>query len=112
MQRDMIGIHQYPFCYVIEHYGVPARLGRIIIHRGRQGVIAADRGNYIGVNFDDDKAGVIHNVHPTDEVSYLGIGEIRKTKPPTRAQRRYQEFLRADWYSGSFADWLGIKESA
>lgn len=78
------------FEYVKTHYQVPAELGREIVHMGKKGVIAADRGHYIGVNFDDDNAGVIKNVHPTDNVKYLGIGKVR---PISKAQKRYQRFL-------------------
>lgn len=104
MQKDMIGRHQYPFSYVIETYGVPACIGREILHQGRGGVIAADRGNYIGVNFDDQKPGVIHNIHPTDGVVYLGIKPVRKQ---TRAQQRYQAYLAAD-VTETFAEWMGF----
>jgi hypothetical protein len=108
MQRDMIGVHQYPFSYVIENYGVPARMGRIVSVDGRAGVIAADRGHYIGVNFDDSKPGVIHNCHPTDKVEYLGIGKVRKL---TRAQERYKKFLDVAECYDSFPAWLGIRSA-
>lgn len=75
--------------YVVENYGVPAAIGRRVIVSGKPGIIAADRGHYIGVNFDKDKPGVIHNAHPTSEVEYLEMGVIRKM---TRAQQRYQEY--------------------
>lgn len=102
LQRDMIGVHQYPFSYVIENYGVPARMGRIVAVNGKRGIIAADRGHYIGVNFDDDKPGNIRNVHPTDNVTYLGLGQVRK---PTRAQRRYAAYLDSESSEG-FWNWL------
>lgn len=63
--------------YVRKYYGVPAEIGRIIIFKGRKGIIVEGRGNYIGVNFDADKPSVICNVHPKD-VEYKGIGKIRK----------------------------------
>lgn len=91
--------------YVRQHYDVPAVIGRRVVVHGRPGIIAADRGHYIGVNFDDDKPGVIRNAHPTDKVEYQGMGTVRKM---TRAQRRYQEYLDvADCYD-SFAAYLGI----
>lgn len=108
MQPDMMGVHQYPFCYVIENYGVPARIGRIVKMQDRQGVIAADRGHYIGVNFDDDKAGVISNVHPTD-VEYLGLGSVRKL---SASQERYRKYLEvADCYE-SYPQYLGLTPTA
>ncbi len=91
--------------YVQQYYGVPAEIGRLISYRGKPGIIAADRGHYIGVNFDSEKPGVISNVHPTDEnLEYLGIGTVRKL---TRPQQRYRDFLRADT-GVSFPEWLGI----
>jgi len=56
--------------YVKDYYGVPAGIGRRVVCRGKPGVIAEDRGHYIGVNFDDDKPGQISNVHPTDDVEF------------------------------------------
>jgi hypothetical protein len=76
--------------YARNYYGVPAEIGRRVVVSGKPGIIAADRGHYIGVNFDADKPGVILNVHPTSEVEYLSMGQMR---PMTQAQRRYQEYL-------------------
>lgn len=76
--------------YAQEHYGVPACLGRRVIVDGKPGTIAQDRGQYIGVNFDHDKPGVIRNAHPTWRVQYEGMGKVR---PMTRAQRRYRHWL-------------------
>lgn len=91
------------FQYVQQYYGVPAEMGRRVVVNGKPGIIAEDRGHYIGVNFDTDKPGVIHNVHPTDGVEYLGIGKVRK---PTRSQARYARYLRvADCYE-SFLHFL------
>ena len=72
-------------------YGVPgAEIGRRVTVGGKPGIIAADRGHYIGVNFDTDKPGVIRNAHPTSEVEYGDMGEVRRM---TRSQRRYQDLL-------------------
>jgi len=76
--------------YARNQYSVPAVIGRRVVVSGRPGIIAADRGHYIGVNFDEHKPGVISNCHPTSEVEYGGMGTIRQ---PTMAQRRYQRFL-------------------
>jgi hypothetical protein len=38
--------------YVCRTYGVPAEIGRRVIVYGKPGIIAEDRGHYIGVNFD------------------------------------------------------------
>lgn len=76
--------------YVREHYGVPAEIGRRVIVNGKPGVIAQDRGHYIGVNFDADKPGVILNCHPTWEVAYGDMGAVRK---PSRHAARYERYL-------------------
>lgn len=88
------------FKYVKDYYGVPACYGRRVVHRGNPGIIAEDRGHYIGVNFDEDKPGVVFNVHPTDKVEYLGMGKVRKM---TRAQKRYQEYLK---YGDSYDNFM------
>lgn len=92
--------------YVRKYYGVPAEIGRRVIVYGKPGIIAADRGNYIGVNFDCDKPGVIHNAHPTDHVEYGGMGTVRKM---TRSQARYREYLDSDGCFDSFAHFLLYK---
>lgn len=76
--------------YAKEYYGVPADIGRRVIIAGKPGIIAEDRGNYIGVNFDHDKPGVVTNAHPTWRVEYGEMGAIRR---PSRSQRRYQRYL-------------------
>lgn len=92
------------FDYIRTHYGVPAELGRVVEMNGRRGVIVKDCGNYVGVNFDDDKPHVVSRCHPTWEMQYLGMGEIRKM---TRAQKRYQEWKQSET-DMSFAEWLGV----
>lgn len=76
--------------YVKQQYGVPATIGRRVVVSGKPGIIAADRGNYIGVNFDEDKPGVISNAHPTSEVQYGEMGKVRK---PSKGAARYQRWL-------------------
>ena len=93
------------FEYVRDYYNVPACHGRRVVVGERPGIIAEDRGHYIGVNFDDSKPGFICNAHPTSEVKYGEIGAIRK---PTRSQKRYQDFLRYGDAYDSFAEFLGI----
>jgi hypothetical protein len=89
--------------YVREHYGVPAVIGRRVVVGGKHGIIAEDRGHYIGVNFDSDKPGVVCNAHPTSEVEYGGMGVVRKM---TRSRERYRDYCRAD-SSLTFAEWIG-----
>ena len=92
--------------YVKNYYCVPADIGRIVVVNGKQGIIAKDLGHYIGVNFDEDKPGVVFPCHPTWKTEYLDMGVIRKG---TRSQRRYQNYLEvADCYD-SFSNFLGIK---
>ena len=49
-------------------------------------------------------------------VTSTGIGYVALNSPAppskpklTRSQKRYREYLEADWYSESFADWLGVR---
>jgi hypothetical protein len=89
--------------YVRRYYGVPAEIGVRVVVRGKPGIIASDRGHYIGVNFDHHKPGHISNVHPTDEVQYGEMGTIRQM---TRSQRRYVEYLRVAECFQSFRHYL------
>lgn len=91
------------FEYVRNYYGVPAEIGRRVIVDGKAGVIAEDRGHYIGVNFDDDKPSRIYNVHPTDKVQYGEMGKVRKI---SRSAARYQRYLKSDGIYESFANFL------
>lgn len=91
------------FDYVKEYYDVPACIGRGVEVSGKRGVIIADRGHYIGVNFDDDKPGSVSNCHPTSSVKYLGMGKIRRM---TRSQERYQRYLEWDGCFDSFYHFL------
>jgi len=79
--------------YVRKYYNVPACTGRAVIVGGKPGVIAEDRGSYIGVLFDEDKPNVIMPCHPTSQVEYGGMVPVRQM---TRSQKRYQNFLRLD----------------
>lgn len=99
------------FEYIRNYYQVPAEIGREIMFEGkRKGIIVADRGNYIGVNFFDSDPEEVLLLHPTWEVEYLEMGVIRKiSKSKIRGKQRYQEYRQADWFSGTFAEWLGIK---
>lgn len=93
--------------YVRQHYGVPACIGRRVTVYGNPGIIAEDRGHYIGVNFDDDKPGHIRPCHPTDGVEYFGMGKVRRMTP---AQQRYLEYLdRADAFQCGFGEYLRTK---
>lgn len=86
--------------YAQNYYGVPACIGRGVVVDGQPGVIAADRGHYIGVNFDSDKPGVISNCHPTWKVEY---GEMRPIRKPSRFTARYNRYLE---YGDSFSSFI------
>lgn len=92
-----------PCRYVRDFYGVPACIGRRVEVGGKPGVIAEDRGNYIGVNFDADRPGVIRNAHPVSDVTYLGMGHVR---PISRSQRRYLRWLEVGDCFSSFREFL------
>ena len=90
--------------YAKDYYGVPSDIGRCVTVSGRPGIIAEDRGNYIGVNFDDSKPGVISNCHPVSEVVYLEMGTVRKM---TRSQQNYRDYRESE--TGlSFAEYMGF----
>jgi len=77
--------------YIRNTYNVPACIGRQIEYNGRHGILSADRGNYIGVTFDDEPATTISNFHPLEKgLVYGGIGNVRKM---TRSQARYKKYL-------------------
>lgn len=95
--------------YVRKYYGVPARVGMLVVVGGKPGIIAADRGHYIGVNFDHHKPGHICNVHPTDDVQYGEMGKIRQM---TRSQRRYAEYLNVAECFESFRSYLAYIKRA
>jgi hypothetical protein len=78
--------------YVRTHYSVPAEIGRRVAVDGKPGTIAADRGHYIGVNFDTSKPGVIMNAHPTSGVEYLGMGTVRKPSRYAARAARFHEY--------------------
>lgn len=93
--------------YVAQYYGVPACIGRRVVAYGKPGIIAEDRGNYIGILLDSDKPGSVNNYHPVDGIKYLGLGKVR---PMTRSQARYRDYREvADCYE-SFYHYLKCKE--
>lgn len=73
--------------YAQKNYGVPACIGRRVIVYGKPGIIAEDRGHYLGILLDRDKPGNVSNYHPVDGIEYLPEkGTVRK---PGRSQARY-----------------------
>lgn len=59
-----------PFYYINSTYMVNAYIGCKIRMSGKPGTIKEDRGNYIGVAFDDSPD-IVVNCHPTWEIEYL-----------------------------------------
>lgn len=110
VQKQLSTLKQMAFEYIIKNYKVLACIGRRVVVDGEAGVIVEDRGSYIGVLFDNQKPNCILNCHPTWEVEYQGMGEVRKM---TRSQKRYQEYLKqCDYNDQSFVEWLGIDPEA
>ena len=87
--------------YVRNHYAVPAFVGRRVTAYGEPGIIAEDRGHYIGINLDKDKPGHVHNYHPTDGIDYLDMGKVRR---PSKGRARYMRYLKYGDMFHSFVD--------
>ena len=88
--------------YVVQYDGVPACVGRRVIAYGKPGIIAEDRGHYIGILLDSDKPTSVNNYHPTDGIEYLD--EIGKVRKPSRYQARYRRYLSYGDCFDSFID--------
>lgn len=67
---DFARLNLMPFEHIKKTYSVPAEIGRRVVVDGKPGIITADRGNYIGVEYDD-QPGMVCNCHPTWNVEYL-----------------------------------------
>lgn len=95
------------FLYIRNYYSVPAEVGRRVEVAGKAGVIAEDRGAYIGVLFDEDEPGTIYPCHPTWRVEYRGMGAVRQLPArQRRAKARYQRFREFGDGFDSFRDFL------
>lgn len=94
------------FEYINQTYGVNACVGRRVIANGKSGVIIGTNNAHITVNLDEDKPCVKTYWHPTWQMQYLDLGTVRKM---TAGQKRYQEYRDADWFDGTFAEWLGVE---
>lgn len=96
--------------YARKNYGVPACIGREISYMDRIGIISEDRGNYIGVTFNDETPGKVSNFHPTTEgLEYLGMGTVRKI---TKAQARYKRYLEYGYGFQNFREFLRWESSS
>jgi hypothetical protein len=99
--------------YIRDQYDVPADVGRRVVVYGKPGIIAEDRGHYLGVNFDCDRPGVIHNCHPTSEVVYGDMGHIRQPTPRCADKEggmthtsQFSEILRTGWTRDDDGYWV------
>lgn len=88
------------FTYIRRMYGVHPKIGQRVTIDGKPGTIVEDRGNYLGVNFDQDKPDRIRNCHPTWRVKFLGRGK------PERPLMRYHggKFRLAPWIISHFPE--------
>ena len=96
------------FRYIKEAYGITAQVGMRVIVNGKHGTIAEDRGHHIGVNFDEDKPGIVKPCHPTWRVEYTD--EIAPLRKATRGQRRYLEYLKVADCFDDFRQFLRWKQ--
>lgn len=87
--------------YAAQYYGVPACIGRRVVAYGKPGIIAEDRGNYIGINLDCNKPGTVNNYHPVDGIVYGEMGKVRKM---ARSQARYHRYFEYRDCFDSFLD--------
>ncbi|WP_049722390.1 hypothetical protein [Gilvimarinus polysaccharolyticus] len=78
--------------YVRDTYKVPAEIGRRVSVDGKLGIIAEDRGHHLGVNFDEDKPGIVIPCHPTWQVEYLEFGTVRSATKSQQRYTRYREY--------------------
>lgn len=58
------------FSYIKRTYGVYPYIGQKVVMDGKPGIIAEDRGNYVGVIFDDNP-NIIASCHPTWNIKYI-----------------------------------------
>lgn len=95
-----------PCEYVQQYYQVPACIGRRVIAYGKPGVIAADRGHYIGVVLDDDAKRQVRNHHPEDGIVY---GEMADKLPRAPKRSNYDRFNDEEW-NCDFVEFLEINQ--
>lgn len=93
--------------YVRDYYGVPARIGMLVTYKGEPGIIYKDGGNYVAINLDKDKPGVVSLIHPTDP-ALVYSEEFGKPRKLTRSQQRYRDYLRSE-LDCTFSEYLGIR---
>lgn len=92
------------FEYVNENYGLNVFYGQSVIVNGKSGVVVEDRGNHIGVNFDEDKPMIVSNCHPTWKVQYNN--ESKPIRKLTKSQLRYRAYMEYSDCFDSFKEFL------
>ena len=95
-----------PCHYIQQYYQVPACIGRRVIAYGKPGVIAADRGHYIGVVLDGDAKRQVRNHHPEDGIVY---GEMADKLPKAPKRSNYDRFNDEEW-NCDFVEFLEINQ--
>lgn len=93
-----------PLDYVVQHYRVPAAIGRRVIAYGKPGIIVKDCGHHIGIALDEDPKRRVGHYHPVDGIEY---GEMAD-KLPKRPKRTNWDRYRDDEHPGEFHEYLCI----
>lgn len=84
--------HEYdPLEYIRNYYKVPAFVGRVVLYKGKRGVVTGASGPHVKAWFGDSKHDVI--VHPMDLHWTDETGQLPKR---TRGQRNYMAWLHSE----------------
>lgn len=65
----------YSMQYIIDYYGVPAKIGKHVEYNGKRGVIKGARNAYLLIQLEGEKK--IGCYHPTEGINYLENKEIK-----------------------------------
>lgn len=93
------------FDYINSYYKLSIRLGQDVEYRGRKGIITEDRGSYVGITFDDEKAANVSPFHPLEE-GLVYLDSYREPRKLTKSQSRYKRYLKYGDGFSSFKDYL------
>ena len=95
------------FDYIQQYYKVPAETGRRVRYKDKEGVITRSLNQYIEIHFDGDKK-PSGPFHPTDGITYLGMGDVPKL---TRSQLRWQRYRESDGAFDNFRQFLAYEKT-
>jgi hypothetical protein len=70
------------YSQIRKKYNIPACFARVVVYDGKRGILVKDGGDTIGVLFDENEIGDIVYIHPTNNVTYLGVEVPRKNLKP------------------------------